>query len=109
MNSSKKTEHKLFQTILFPLKRIYAYICIYIQYICTHTHTHTRIYGFPYGSEGKQSDCNARDTEDVGLIPGLGRSPGGGKWQPIPVFLPEKSTDRGAWRATVQRVTKSWT
>ena len=41
MNSSKKTEHKLFQTILFPLKRIYASICIYIQYICIHTHTHT--------------------------------------------------------------------
>ena len=29
--------------------------------------------------------------KDVGAIPGLGRSPGGGKWQPTPVFLPEKS------------------
>ena len=28
---------------------------------------------------------------DVGLIPGLGRSPAGGNWQPTPVFLPEKS------------------
>jgi len=27
----------------------------------------------------------------MGLIPGLGRSPGGGKWRPTPIFLPEKS------------------
>ena len=27
----------------------------------------------------------------MGLIPGLERPPGGGKWQPTPVFLPEKS------------------
>ena len=35
--------------------------------------------------------CNAGDTEDLGSIPGLGRSPGREKWQPTPVFLPEKS------------------
>jgi len=32
--------------------------------------------GFPYGSAGKESACNAGD---LGLIPGLGRSPGEGK------------------------------
>ena len=32
--------------------------------------------GFPCGSAGKESACN---VEDLGLIPGLGRSPGGGK------------------------------
>ena len=37
---------------------------------------------------GKESTCNA---EDVGSIPGLGRSPGGGKWQPIPVLFPGES------------------
>ena len=31
--------------------------------------------GFPYGKDGKESTCNA---EDLGSIPGLGRSPGGG-------------------------------
>ena len=31
--------------------------------------------GTPDGSEGKESSCNARDTGDSGLIPGLGRSP----------------------------------
>ena len=32
-----------------------------------------------------------QETGDVVLIPGLERSPGGGKWQPTPVFLPERS------------------
>ena len=41
--------------------------------------------GFPGGSDGKESTCN---MGDLGLIPGLGRSPGGREWQPIPVFLP---------------------
>ena len=31
---------------------------------------------------------NAREARDVGSIPGLGRSPAGGKWQPTPLFLP---------------------
>ena len=35
--------------------------------------------GFPYGSAGKESTCNARD---LGLISGLGRSPGEGKGYP---------------------------
>jgi len=33
--------------------------------------------GFPYSSAGKEPACNAGDTRDMGLIPGLGRSPGG--------------------------------
>ena len=36
--------------------------------------------GFPGGSEGKESACNARG---VGLIPGLGRSSGGGNGNPL--------------------------
>ena len=35
---------------------------------------------FPGGSNGKESTCSA---EDVGLIPGLGRSPGGGHGNPL--------------------------
>ena len=30
-------------------------------------------------------------VRDISWIPGLGKSPGGGKWQPTPVFLPGKS------------------
>ena len=34
--------------------------------------------------------ANAGDAKEVGSIPGLGRLPGRGKWQPTPVFLPGK-------------------
>ena len=43
--------------------------------------------GFPGGSDGKESACNAGDP---GSIPGMGRSIWGRKWQPTPVFLPGK-------------------
>ena len=52
---------------------------------------------FPNGSVGKESACNAGGTKAAGLIPGSGRSPGGGKWQPTPVFLPEKSHGQRSW------------
>ena len=48
----------------------------------------TTCLSFPGGSDGKESACIAGA---MGSIPGLGRSPGGRKWQPPPVFLPEKS------------------
>ena len=41
------------------------------------------IYGFPNGSVGKESTCNVGDTGDLGLIPGSGRSPGGGNGNPL--------------------------
>ena len=59
--------------------------------------------GFPGGSEVKNLPANAGD---VGSIPALGKSPGEGKWQPTPVFLPGKSMERGAWWATVHEVAK---
>ena len=43
---------------------------------------------FPSGSVGKESACNAGD---LGSIPGLERSPGGGNGRPAPVFLPGES------------------
>ena len=39
----------------------------------------------------KNLPANAGDARDAGLIPGLGRSPGGGNGNPTPVFLPGKS------------------
>ena len=50
--------------------------------------------GFPYGSAGKESACNAGD---LGLIPGLERSLGGGHGNPIQYSCPESPMDRGAW------------
>ena len=47
--------------------------------------------GFPGGSVGKESTCNAGDAGEGVLIPGSRRYPGGGKWQPTAVFLPGKS------------------
>ena len=60
----------------------------------------------PGGSNGKESACNAWD---LGLIPGLGRSPGGGHGNPLHYSCLENSMDRGAWRATVHGVSKSRT
>ena len=40
----------------------------------------------------KESACNAGDTGNVALIPGLDRSLGGREWQPTPVFLPKKKS-----------------
>ena len=41
-------------------------------------------------------------------MPGLGRSPGGGHGDPLQDSCLENPMDRGAWRATVHRVTQSW-
>ena len=46
--------------------------------------------GFPNDSSGKEYTCNAGDIGDMGLSPGLGRSPWGRKWQTTPIFLSEK-------------------
>ena len=51
----------------------------------------------------------AGDTGDVGLVPGLGRSPGGGHDNPFQYSCLESPMDRGAWWATVRGVTKSQT
>ena len=48
---------------------------------------------------GKEYACNAGDTGDAGLIPGLGRSPGGGHGNPLWYCCLENSMDRGAWQA----------
>ena len=47
--------------------------------------------GSPDSSVGKESACNAGDTGKVGSIPGMRLSPWRRKYQPTPVFLPEKS------------------
>ena len=62
--------------------------------------------GFPGGSDGKISACNAGD---LGLIPGLGRSPGEGNGYPLQYSCLENPMDRGAWWATVHGVAKSRT
>ena len=46
---------------------------------------------------------------DVGLIPGFGRSPGGGHGKSLQYSCIENPLDRGAWWATVHGTAKSWT
>ena len=62
--------------------------------------------GFPDGSVGKESACNAGD---MGLIPGLGRSLGEGNSYLLQYSGLKNSMDRGAWWATFHGVAKSWT
>jgi len=63
-------------------------------------------WGFPGSSDSKES---AGNTGDLGLIPGLGRSPGEENGNPPQYSFLENSTDRGVWQATVHGVIKSRT
>ena len=54
--------------------------------------------GFPSGSYGKESACNAGD---LGSLPGSGSSPGEGNDYPLQYSCLENFIDRGAWWATV--------
>ena len=60
--------------------------------------------GFPYSLVSKESACNAGD---LGLIPGLRRSPGEGNGNPLQFSCLENAMDRGAWWVTVHGVAKS--
>ena len=60
-----------------------------------------RSLGFPDSSVGKESACNAGD---LGSIPGLGRFPG-----EVNGYHSSILAWRGAWQATVHRVSKGWT
>ena len=55
--------------------------------------------GFPGGSDGKESACNARDHCLIPVLEGNGN--------PFQYSCLENSMDRGAWRATVHGVTKN--
>ena len=57
----------------------------------------------PRSPVGKESACNAGD---LGSIPGSGRSPGEGNGYPLQYSCLENPVDRGAWQATVHRVTR---
>ena len=60
--------------------------------------------GFPGDSDSKESACNAGD---LGLIPGLERSPGEGNGNPLQYSCLENSMDRVACRAAVHGVAES--
>ena len=58
----------------------------------------------------KNLPASTGDARDLGLIPGLGRSPGGGNGNPLQYSSPGNPMDRGrTWRAAVYGVSNSWT
>jgi len=57
----------------------------------------------------KNQPTNAGGAGDVGSIPGSGRSPGEGHGNPLQYPCLEKPMGRGAWQATVHRVSESRT
>ena len=52
----------------------------------------------------KNTPANAGDVRDVGLISGLGRSPGGEHGNPLQYSCLENPMDRGTWQAIVHRL-----
>ena len=56
----------------------------------------------------KSLPVNIGDIKDMGLIPGWGRSPGGGHGNPLQYSCLENPMDRAAYQAAVRKVTKSW-
>ena len=64
--------------------------------------------GFPVGSDGNESTCNVRD---LGSVPGLGRSPGGGHDNPLRYScwrIPRTEEPGGLQSMGSQRVGDSW-
>ena len=64
------------------------------------------VLGFPGSSDGRESACN---EGDLGLIPGLGRSPGEGNGNPPQYSCLGSPMNRGVKRALVHGVAESWT
>ena len=57
----------------------------------------------------KNLPANAGDVKETGLIPGSGRSPGGGNVNALEYACLENPKDRGAWQATVHEIAKGRT
>ena len=64
------------------------------------------IMGFHSGSDDKEPACNAGDRDSISRS---GRSPGEGHGNPLQYSCLENPLDRGAWQATIHRVTQSQT
>ena len=88
---SDTTERLSFHFILCVIRLFLSYaffkcLLILLQYC---------FWGFPDGSSIKEHVCSAGDVRDMSVIPGSGRSPGGG--DPLQYSCLENPMDRGAW------------
>ena len=78
----------------------------FASFLCKYYHFACASQCLPGASDSKESTCS---VGDLGIIPGLGRSPGQVRGNPLQYSCLENPTDRGAWQATVRGVTQSWT
>ena len=67
--------------------------------------------GYPGGTSGKERNWQFKrhNIKDLGLIPGLERSPGEGNGNPLQHSCLGNPMDCGAWKTTVHGVAESWT
>ena len=106
----RKNEKVITEELAFERERLekkkkrrgnwYSLICVHYIISCWTSQMSLVIKNLP---------AKAGDVRDVDLVPGLGRSPGGGHGNPLQNPCPENPTDRGAWRATAHGVAKSQT
>ena len=87
---------------------IYVYAFLWLICVVVQQKPASQV-GFPGGSAGKEFTCNAGDAGDIGLIPGSGKSPGGGPGNPLKYSCLENPLEIGARQGTVCGVTKSQT
>ena len=76
---------------------------------CTVSPESAPVMGFPAATSGKGPPADAGGRREAGLIPGSGRSPGGGHGSPLLDSCLEHPVDRGAWQAAVHAVAESQT
>ena len=84
---------------------ISCYILIHVSFLCWSI---LLIWASRVALVVKKLPANAGDVRDMGLALGSGRFPGGGHGNPLQCSCLENAMDRGAWRATVHGVAKSW-
>ena len=88
----------------FPMKQIFFII---VNILCP-GNIHMYL-GFPGGVVVKNSPDKAGDTGDLGSTPGSGKSPGGGRGNPLQYSCLGNPLNRGTWWTTVHGVSKNWT
>ena len=88
-NSSRRVFHALHAEVVSLIPSSLHCVCVYI-YICERINTHR----LPQWLSSKRIHLQCRT---LGFNPWVREIPWRRKWQPIPVFLPETSMDRGAW------------
>ena len=84
----------------------YAGVTFYC--VCIHIYIYVLVRGFP-GHSVVKNLSPTQATQDVGSIPGSGRSPGIGNGNPLQYYCLENPMDKAAWWATIHGTAKSQT